>query len=111
MISAKSDTGWDWGNGHSLALLLLLDIGEAINGKEAVEKVLRLLPNVVLMDIAMPLISGLEATKSESSTPPSHPLWKNLAMTQKRHPQALCMTLVSRLMRPTSLYLKICLRY
>ncbi len=38
-------------------------VGEAINGQDAVEKALRLLPNVVLMDIAMPVMSGLEATK------------------------------------------------
>jgi DNA-binding NarL/FixJ family response regulator len=38
-------------------------VGEAINGKEAVEKVLVLLPDVVVMDIVMPVMSGLEATK------------------------------------------------
>ena len=38
-------------------------VGEAVNGQDALEKVLRLLPNVVLMDIVMPVISGLEATK------------------------------------------------
>lgn len=38
-------------------------IGEAMNGKEAVEKVLRLSPDVVLMDIVMPVMNGLDATK------------------------------------------------
>ena len=38
-------------------------IDEAVNGKEAIEKVLRLLPDVVLMDIVMPVMSGLDATK------------------------------------------------
>jgi len=38
-------------------------VGEAINGQDAIEKALRLLPNVVLMDIVMPVMSGLEATK------------------------------------------------
>ena len=38
-------------------------VGEAVNGKEAVEKVLQLSPDVVLMDIVMPVMNGLEATK------------------------------------------------
>jgi len=38
-------------------------IAEAVNGRDAVEKALRLLPNVALMDIMMPEMSGLEATK------------------------------------------------
>ena len=38
-------------------------VGEAVNGQDALEKALRLLPNVVLMDIVMPVMSGLEATK------------------------------------------------
>jgi DNA-binding NarL/FixJ family response regulator len=38
-------------------------IGEAVNGKEAIEQALRLMPNVVLMDIVMPVLNGLEATK------------------------------------------------
>ena len=38
-------------------------VGQAVDGKDAVEKAMRLLPNVVLMDISMPVMSGLEATK------------------------------------------------
>ncbi len=38
-------------------------LGEATDGKEAVEKTCQLAPQVVLMDIAMPVMGGLEATR------------------------------------------------
>ena len=38
-------------------------VGEAINGLEAVEKVRRLRPNVVLMDLRMPEMDGVEAMR------------------------------------------------
>ncbi len=38
-------------------------IGEALNGREAVEMAAALRPDVVVMDIAMPLLNGLEATR------------------------------------------------
>lgn len=51
-------------------LCLLLDadgrtrvIGQARNGREAVELAASLQPDVILMDIAMPELNGLEATK------------------------------------------------
>jgi PAS domain S-box-containing protein len=37
--------------------------GEAADGLEAVQKVKALRPNVVLMDVSMPLMNGLEATR------------------------------------------------
>ncbi len=38
-------------------------IGEADNGREAVAKVQRLRPDIVLMDIAMPELTGFQATR------------------------------------------------
>ncbi len=38
-------------------------VGEAGNGRSGVELVLRLHPNVVLMDIALPELNGIEATR------------------------------------------------
>jgi DNA-binding NarL/FixJ family response regulator len=38
-------------------------VGEAQTGREAVQLVKKLLPAVVVMDIAMPLLNGLEATR------------------------------------------------
>ncbi len=38
-------------------------VGEAANGEEAIQLVAQCRPDVVLMDIAMPYINGIEATK------------------------------------------------
>ncbi|MBM3957516.1 MAG: response regulator [Gemmatimonadetes bacterium] len=53
-------------DGIAAVLTLQRDIevvGEAVNGQDAIDKVRRLVPNVALMDIVMPVMSGLEATK------------------------------------------------
>jgi DNA-binding NarL/FixJ family response regulator len=38
-------------------------VGHARNGEEAVERAIELDPDVILMDIAMPVVDGVEATK------------------------------------------------
>lgn len=42
-------------------------VGEATNGQVAVEKVNALKPDVVVMDIAMPRMNGIEAAKEFSN--------------------------------------------
>jgi two-component system response regulator NreC len=46
-------------------------VGEAENGKSAVELCKKIVPQVVLMDISMPDISGIEATKIIKTENPS----------------------------------------
>jgi DNA-binding NarL/FixJ family response regulator len=37
--------------------------GEAVNGREGVEKALQLKPDVVVLDLAMPVMNGIEAAQ------------------------------------------------
>jgi DNA-binding NarL/FixJ family response regulator len=46
-------------------------VGEAQDGRQAVAMVKKLLPDVVVMDIAMPLLNGLEATRQILKAVPS----------------------------------------
>jgi DNA-binding NarL/FixJ family response regulator len=45
-------------------------VGDAADGREAVREVLRLQPNVVLMDAAMPLLNGIDAARQISRACP-----------------------------------------
>jgi DNA-binding NarL/FixJ family response regulator len=54
-------------------------VGEATNGNEALVKVKELNPDVVLMDIAMPIMGGLEATRRINK---EFPKTKVLVLTQ-----------------------------
>ena len=54
-------------------------VGEASNGNEALKMVKELKPNVVLMDMAMPIMGGLEATRRICKESPTT---KVLVLTQ-----------------------------
>jgi DNA-binding NarL/FixJ family response regulator len=54
-------------------------VGIATNGREALEMVRELMPDVVLMDIAMPIMDGIEATRRIHK---EFPKVKILALTQ-----------------------------
>ena len=54
-------------------------ISEAVNGQDAVDKVMRFSPHVALVDIFMPVMSGIEATKLISA---KYPETKVLILTQ-----------------------------
>jgi NarL family two-component system response regulator LiaR len=53
-------------------------VGEAVNGKDALEKVESLKPDVTLMDLVMPEMSGIEAIEKITA---SHPNARILVMT------------------------------
>ena len=53
-------------------------VGEAVNGRDALEKVESLQPDVILMDLVMPEMTGIEAIEKITA---SHPDAKILVMT------------------------------
>jgi DNA-binding NarL/FixJ family response regulator len=46
-------------------------VGYALSGEDAIKQVERLSPDLVLMDLAMPCMSGLDATREIKSSPTS----------------------------------------
>lgn len=63
-------------NGYEIA-------GEAANGQEAVEKYASVKPDLVLMDITMPIMDGISATKAIRTSDPSANVVMCTAMGQK----------------------------
>jgi two-component system response regulator NreC len=60
----------------------MIIVGEANDGREAVRLAAQLKPNVILMDIAMPLLNGLEATRQIKR---EHPEINVLVLTMYDH--------------------------
>ena len=58
--------------------------GEATDGREAVEKAQRLNPDVVVLDLAMPVMNGLDAAREIRRLSPALPLvmFTNFSMPQ-----------------------------
>ncbi len=48
--------------------------GEASNGREAIDKVALLNPDLVLLDLSMPVMNGLDAARELSRTRPDLPV-------------------------------------
>jgi DNA-binding NarL/FixJ family response regulator len=68
------------GIGALLALQKDMEVvGEAVDGRDAIDKVQHLMPHVAVMDIIMPVMSGLEATKRITD---EYPETKVLILTQ-----------------------------
>ena len=64
-------------------------IGEARNGREAVHRAAALKPDIVVMDISMPHLNGLEATERIASTCPGTRVVALSMHKQERHVQSL----------------------
>ena len=57
-------------------------VGEAVNGREAIQRVEELNPDVVLMDISMPVMNGMDAARYLRD---SHPETKVIILTMHEH--------------------------
>jgi CheY-like chemotaxis protein len=50
-------------------------VGEAVNGLDAINKAAQLLPDLIVLDLSMPIMNGLEAAESLKSTSPKTPIF------------------------------------
>ena len=57
--------------------------GEAENGKEAVEKAIKLQPDLIVLDLVMPVMNGLDAARVLRLLMPRLPLIMNSAMVDE----------------------------
>ena len=57
--------------------------GEAANGREAIDKALQLKPDLIILDITMPIVSGIDAAEMIRKTLPNVPILF-LSMHQSR---------------------------
>ena len=48
--------------------------GEAVNGREAIEKTQELHPDLIVLDLAMPVMNGLDAAREIKRTMPAIPI-------------------------------------
>jgi len=57
-------------------------VGEAVNGRDAIETAANLMPDVVLMDISMPVMNGMDAARQLRET---YPDMKVIILTMHEH--------------------------
>ena len=49
--------------------------GEAVNGLDAINKADELAPDLIILDLSMPIMNGLEAAEALKSTSPTTPIY------------------------------------
>jgi DNA-binding NarL/FixJ family response regulator len=70
--------------------------GEAKDGREGIERALDLHPNLIVLDLSMPVMNGLEAAKSLHKLMPAVPLIMYTSFTTKHLKEEVLAAGVSR---------------